>query len=418
MPPTHRQRGPAANPVHSTPRRARHILGAFALAAASLPGQGRVWIVDAANGAGTDFTTLGAAVTAAADGDQIQVRRGTYFAVSTSKALTILGATGASFANSAFDISGLPAGRDFVLKGFFSDSIVKPQIRVRNCAGRVLLDRIRLSPFPGQATFGAAIAIENCALVTLADVTATAHPAVLATNSAVQVTDCDLVGGDGSVMFPTTPAFAGIDCSGTRLELTNSRLTGGAGARGSGIQFVLPSPALTANNSVLRISSAANQGVLRAGAGTAFVMSALRGDGGSLRLDPNVVLTPTGGATPYTGTISVQTLRLPAIQALGAPPGGVLQVDLSSAPDDLAAMLMSPPANLTPLPMFGGDLGLDPVSMVPVLTTTLGPTGRVTLAVSVPNAPSLRGSSWVSQGLAGTPARGFLLSNSSRYTID
>src|SRR5215510_991412 len=51
-----------------------------------------IWIVDAANGPGTNFTSLPAAVAAAASGDTLIVRRGTYqpFQVS-GKALTIRG---------------------------------------------------------------------------------------------------------------------------------------------------------------------------------------------------------------------------------------------------------------------------------------------------------------------------------------
>ena len=52
-----------------------------------------IWIVDSANGPGSSFTDLPAAVVAAASGDTLVVRAGAYtpFVVS-GKALTILGA--------------------------------------------------------------------------------------------------------------------------------------------------------------------------------------------------------------------------------------------------------------------------------------------------------------------------------------
>ena len=60
------------------------------LFAAALPAT--QWIVDQQNGPGTHFTTIGAAVAAAVDGDTIVVRTGTYVeSVTTGKALTILG---------------------------------------------------------------------------------------------------------------------------------------------------------------------------------------------------------------------------------------------------------------------------------------------------------------------------------------
>lgn len=56
-----------------------------------------IWIVDAANGPGTNFTDLPAAIQAAASGDTVLVRSGTYapFAVA-GKALTIRGAGAAT----------------------------------------------------------------------------------------------------------------------------------------------------------------------------------------------------------------------------------------------------------------------------------------------------------------------------------
>ena len=52
-----------------------------------------IWIVDAANGPGTNFTDLPAAVAAAISGDTILVRPGTYTHFNVSgKALTIRGA--------------------------------------------------------------------------------------------------------------------------------------------------------------------------------------------------------------------------------------------------------------------------------------------------------------------------------------
>ena len=59
----------------------RHALArALLVSALSLPlaAQGNVWIVDAAGGPGTDFTSLAAGAAAAAHGDTLLVRTGGY----------------------------------------------------------------------------------------------------------------------------------------------------------------------------------------------------------------------------------------------------------------------------------------------------------------------------------------------------
>ena len=87
-----------------------------------------IWIVDAANGPGTSFTDLPAAVAAASSGDTILVRAGSYSAFNVAgKALTIRGAgTTSTFVNlpappgspseqSVIDV--VPAGAVFYVSG-------------------------------------------------------------------------------------------------------------------------------------------------------------------------------------------------------------------------------------------------------------------------------------------------------------
>lgn len=390
------------------------LVAICALAATPLPAQGRTWIVDASNGPGTDFTDLPPALNAAADGDRILVRSGAYVATTTSKALTILGQVGASFSTGSFEIAGLPAGRDFVLAGFFTSSIVKPQVRVRDCAGRVLLDRVRLQPFPGQITFGPAIQVDNSALVTIEQCEATAHPALRATNSTVHAIATDLTGGDAQLVFTLSPSFPAADVSGGRLDLTGCRLTGGNGFTGSGIQIAPPSPGLVTSGTIARIG-ATTFGLVAAGTGTVLGAPALRGTGGSLRLDPTITLTPYRTTTAIEGTIAVQTIRLPAIQVLGAPPGGTVRGELAARAGDLAAVFTGPPGDLLPLPGLGGDLGINPAILLHVFSAGVGPTGKITWTVPVPNDPSLRGSIWVWHSLSGNLTQGFGISNRASY---
>ena len=98
-----------------------------------------IWIVDAANGPGTNFTDLPPAVAAASNGDTIIVRPGTYSAFNVSgKALTMRGAGAATtmVSGSTTTISAVPAGTAFYVGGL---SFLRRDVRatprpIRDCA--------------------------------------------------------------------------------------------------------------------------------------------------------------------------------------------------------------------------------------------------------------------------------------------
>ncbi|MEZ5967131.1 MAG: hypothetical protein R3F56_25070 [Planctomycetota bacterium] len=377
-----------------------------------VPAQGRTFVVDAANGPGTTFTDLPPAVAAATDGDQIVVRPGAYGSVSTGKALTIL-AEGSSWSAPAIEISGLAAGRDFVLSGFHSSGAA-PRLRVHACAGRVLLHRVQLTQSFLDFTQAPGLEIDACALVRVADSRCDGRPALAASDSTVQVLGSRLAGGaavsNSALVVASTPALA---LTGGRLELTDSGLTGGAGATGA--QTRAPSPALVAVGGTLRVAGPSATAFLAAGTGTTIATPALLGTLGSLRIDPSVQLGAHGGAPGIGGSIAVQVLRLPALDARGAAPGGTVAIDLFAPVNDFAALFVGQPADLTSLPGFGGDLGLDPARMLHIVTGTTDATGHLAFTLPVPSNPTLRGANWVWQSLSGTPGRGFLLSNSAFY---
>lgn len=76
------------------------------------------WIVDAANGPGTDFTNLPAAIAAASSGDTIFVRAGAYSGVVISgKALSIRGAGAGTTIVGPSSVNGTPPGASTVISG-------------------------------------------------------------------------------------------------------------------------------------------------------------------------------------------------------------------------------------------------------------------------------------------------------------
>jgi hypothetical protein len=110
------------------------------------------WIVDAANGPGTNFIDLPAAVAAAVSGDTIIVRPGSYTAFNvTGKALTIQGAgalvtsvtlpppVGSSYSETRIDAVSAPAilGFPIHLQAGVLDSVAG-QIRASNGQVRIL----------------------------------------------------------------------------------------------------------------------------------------------------------------------------------------------------------------------------------------------------------------------------------------
>src|SRR5688572_28041095 len=74
------------------------------------------WIVDAANGTGTHFTTLSPALTAAVDGDLIQVRPGFYAGATVNKGITIVGSAQTQL--TGLRVENIGAGRQVVLCDF------------------------------------------------------------------------------------------------------------------------------------------------------------------------------------------------------------------------------------------------------------------------------------------------------------
>jgi hypothetical protein len=137
---------------------ARRFAAATVAAALALPLSATTYVVDAANGPGTNFTTIGAAVAAASPGDVILVRAGVYVEnVVLNTGITIIGWNAQSYplvvpSNPYQDVvwgtllvQNLPAGHRVVVSGL---TFARPSAQggftfgVDQCAGAVVFDRM------------------------------------------------------------------------------------------------------------------------------------------------------------------------------------------------------------------------------------------------------------------------------------
>ncbi|NUP95010.1 MAG: hypothetical protein HUU28_02490 [Planctomycetaceae bacterium] len=184
---------------------------ALALALAPLAyGQATTWVVDDSGGAGVNFTDIGAAIAAASPGDRVLVRDGTYAAFTLDKGLFVLGTGLVQTGN--VTVAGVPQGSVAALA-----NLRTRQISVTACGGPVLFDSILATTTPS--------AIINSAQYHLAVVTASLD---------VRFQRCELIAP--AMGLANWSGAAGLVVSGSRVELSSSRVQGGNGGKvpGSG----------------------------------------------------------------------------------------------------------------------------------------------------------------------------------------
>jgi hypothetical protein len=225
----------------------RTILPALVLAAClATAAQATTWIVDAANGPGTNFTTISAAIAAAQPGDRILVRQAFYGEnVVVNKAVTIVGWNATTYPMTVpinpfqfavwgtFGVTNIPFGQTCVISGLI---LARPSpnagttVGVLNCPGTVVLDRLII---PNGGLF-----IGNCTDVFLEQVQVR-HlqgelppiPGVTITNSWVQANDLDATGGDLTTepdFFPSAGHGLWVE-NNSIVALARPKLIGGFG---------------------------------------------------------------------------------------------------------------------------------------------------------------------------------------------
>ncbi len=378
-----------------------------AIASSEIAPAQRTWIVDAANGAGTDFTDLPPALTAAADGDTILVRAGTYAVGTTGKALRMVGigtpVIRAATQREAFIVRGLPAGRTFVMQGFALDGQprVSPfdpppeaPLQIDQCQGLVHLAAITIQE---PKTFLSVIEVEQSAAVTMLD--CQLMPGLLATDARVSAVACTFLGTDTSSGVVTPGLFA------TRsiVELSQSTATGG---NATGHSFAHPAVRMIQSILIVRGDSASSY----RGGMHGVQEPALAGDLGSgLLLDPSVSLT--GGVAGFGLRV---TRRLPSLQVAGGALGTAIDVELYSPDKDPFALIAGWPTQPVIVPPYGERWLSLPATVLAV--GVQGSTEHWKSSWPVPADPRLVGLALGMQAISG-PANAIELSNAGVVVV-
>lgn len=349
----------------------RSFFGAATLFAASLCAQ-TTYVVDRLNRPGTDFLDVPAAAAAAADGDTLLLRSdaGVYTPVTTGKGLRIVGdAVGPAIFSVAagapgFVVSGLPAGRDFVLRNCMvlgTGVAAGPRLRLENCLGRVHLQQVEVAVYTGAV----AIDVFACQAVTLRQCEATGTPGLRVQNATASVMDTRCHGTAASTLA-ALPAAPGLWLQNASAQLTNVQAFGGL-ASGP----LPPAPGAFVAGAVVAATGVAGLPRFVAGAyGTSSAtgpVPAVDGQNSLLELDPEVQLVPRGGAAAVVGATPVSVAQA----ALSVTGSSVFSVAFAASPTAAQVTLIGFPRDPLFFPGISGRLWIDDAAML-VLPGVLG----------------------------------------------
>lgn len=361
---------------------------ALSLASGGLLSAQTTWVVDAAGGSGSQFTEIQPAVDVAVDGDRIVVRSGLYTGFSIDgEALAVLAEPGANLFGGP-DVRNTSASQEVVLAGFtgFGGTLFLGA-NIANCAGRVLFEGMEGTSW--QITDSADVRVSQCRMA----------GAVTVQRSRLTMTDSVVSGGPNNLN--NEPA---LDVSDSRVTLARCSVSGQ-----SQLLRLPGTPAVVVHApSVLTLTGDGNRGVA-AGFFGSTPLSAIVGDGTVIR-DPRVRVTGNAGAPGVSVGVD-RVEHVPALQALGAPVGSTVEVDLAGLPGESWFLVFGLPGTPLELPGIRGELGLS----LP-LVTEQGVFGAQSVHRSILVAPGLPlGFQLCWQALTTDGQGGFVLSNHATY---
>jgi hypothetical protein len=362
---------------------------AMALAfAAHAPAQ-QVLVVAPMPGPGVHSTVIQTAVDAAASGDIVLVRAGTYAPFKVSGKSLVVAADPAVTLDAGVSLDGLvvrsiAAHQSVVIRGFALSSSFATSLSIVDCAGPVTIeDGAFAMPFPTSAFFGAA-AIARSARVTLVRCDLRGGTARFATiglgigGSAVHLWSCTVRGGYGPNGMPGAAAAVVTQ---SFVSLNGSQLQGGDGAPGALVgTFCIP--AQDGGDALFLTDPQTQVSVL----GTALLPGRAGTPGqGCPPANPGLPVSGSGTAVVRAGQATSVTQSSPlragqnANLALFGPPGAT------------AWLAFAPRQDSVFVGACNGAFLVDLATTIPVLLGALPASGLLTVTVPVPASLPARG---------------------------
>ncbi len=362
----------------------------------ALSAQSRTFVVAPSPGNGVDFVDIPPAVAAAAPGDLIVVRAGTYSGFTVREGIRILG-EGAICGS--VEVRSIPVSEQCSLTGLTIDGDSQSgSFTVADCVGPVLIQDVRLTvdwppsglPFQGLRVLrSASVGLTNC--------DATGSPALSVVDSTVSVAGSTLRGLSSFVQRGSvaTPNYAGVEATRARFVVAASRILGGGGATSQFTSYP-GRPGFVAVDSHVSIAAGGVAEVLAGSPGAPGAVPALDVDGGTLVLDPGVTLRSYG--SPDVVGSAIRDLRaLPSLQISGGERGGMMRIDVASPQAGPFVLMVGAKVSAMELSPLGLSF-LDRSTAFDVLSI-YPPTDSVALTFPVPQDPRLQGISMAFQVL-------------------
>lgn len=381
----------------------------------------QTYVVDAANGPGTNYTTLVAAVAAVPDGAVLLVRPGNYAGFTVAgKGFSVLGGAGVTVSGSIV-IGGTSAFQGVTLRGLTWNTVpLADVIGLSNCQGPVLLEGITqpATSFIPQPTFPqpipSGIGAQSCAQLYLRDCSIDCTVALQTCNAVIE--SCALSGENYAAIYYTSPpmgnaARAALTATNSAVQVAgNSQFSGGWGGNlglgnqvpgGSGVRMLGGSLDL-------------RDGTILGGVGgwlsPAYYSYTVESIGAvQLRISPRVVL---GGAFGYpTNGPQSGADVMPVLTAASAPAGGTLQAAATTENGDLVVLAVGLPGPTTTLPGIQGAFWIEPGLHVFAAFGVQQAGTPIGASTAVPAGPAFLGLRLVWQAACYGPATGFQATN-------
>ncbi|MCA8949848.1 MAG: hypothetical protein KDE27_10125 [Planctomycetes bacterium] len=355
----------------------------------------QTFIVDANNGPGTDFTQIGAAVTAVPDGAVLEIRAGTYAPFQIDgKSMSLLAAPGAVvetsfFQSTAVDIVNIASHQWVHVRALGGTSAFGfARIGVRDSAGPVVLDALTIVP-SGTSFGGALLAVTNCDHVLLhgsqLGARSLVDSPVAIFGSNVVIDDCHLL--------TTGP---GIRQGGGRVQVNHSTIESNTATAslGSALLFLAGGEMVLHGDTTL-IGGTTNPAPAAVGTGT-------------IVLDPSIVVQ--NASTPaFDPNLQVVQRSIPRLDAETQALGGSASATLAVPSGATGFLYLGLP--VSPYQVAGVS---DPIWVAHGGLQAVGGSPEVTGSYTVPNAPWVLGVSLRWQGFV-LDSGHVLASNPSGY---